>query len=370
MKTTTSTTTRTITVTWLLLSLFHGSCLATDSHVYLSSNRDLFKAIVDEDIANSPQHELGPSLHRTPHRELFTIPDYTSPPTRTAIRATPGRYKSDLTIDYAREVAEIGSCGLVDPLTCQIPFYPRGKFDESTTKLGVLFYGGALVDPRSYSPIAKVLSEDFGLYVSIPIFDRDLAFDGCGSERIELARLAFPNVEKWIVAGHSYGVIAASRDAWDAITTSSNTTSNEDEDDGSGEVAGIVAIGGTIRGTDCGENNFTQSSLPAASVLGTLDGLIPEDTIEPKRKAYMSQEHSFFMTITGGNHGQFGSYDDSERKTILGQIDGNSTIPEEVQQDLTIGAILHVVSRSGLPLPSKWKKAKMSKKKKGGKKRG
>ncbi len=42
--------------------------------------------------------------------------------------------------------------------------------------------------------------------------------------------------------------------------------------------------------------------------------------------------------------------DASERFAVLGQTDGNATIPEEVQLDLTTSAIAHVASRMGIPL--------------------
>jgi hypothetical protein len=42
--------------------------------------------------------------------------------------------------------------------------------------------------------------------------------------------------------------------------------------------------------------------------------------------------------------------DASERFDVLGQTDGNATIPQEVQLDLTTSAIAHVASRVGIPL--------------------
>ena len=76
------------------------------------------------------------------------------------------------------------------------------------------------------------------------------------------------------------------------------------------------------------------------------------------------------MTVIGGNHGNFGSYNDTERRTVLGQNDGNPTIPQYLQIDMVVMGIMSVVSRAGVELPNmttggtkktKSKKAKRSK---------
>ena len=92
---------------------------------------------------------------------------------------------------------------------CQMLFAPTEEaMDSGTAKIGVILFGGALVDPRSYSVLAQDLAHNYGIAVSIPIFENDVAFLGCGgTDRIPLAEWAFPHVEKWVLVGHSMGGI-------------------------------------------------------------------------------------------------------------------------------------------------------------------
>ena len=305
-------------------------------------------------------HKNPSSLSNEQNRLLQSLPDYTSPPTQNAIDATPYPYKDDYVIDYARDASEANLCMELDPSACQIIFEPGYQFEDSSSpSLGVLFYGGALVDPRGYSPLAKDLSERYGMAVSIPIFHNDIAFSGCTSDRIELARLAFPTVEKWIMAGHSMGGIGVMSEVWSALS------SEEDESGIADIIGGFALIASYVRqDVGCGATDFTNHSIPTASISGSLDGVINIENWSVGQ-SLLPKNDSFHMVIPGANHGNFGSYDYSLRKTILGQNDGNATIPKQIQHDLTVTAIMHVVARAGIPLPvisNSMKKRKNSKK--------
>jgi pimeloyl-ACP methyl ester carboxylesterase len=208
-----------------------------------------------------------------------------------------------------------------------------------TAKLGVVFYGGALVDPRGYSPVAKMVSERYGMAVVIQIFEDDipLKFGSCNTGRLDLASKEFPYIEKWVLVGHSLGGTAAMTDVW----TLMNDTNR---------IAGLVLLASYIRDDiGCGEIDFSSTSMPMASVNASLDGVI-NATNFLAGQPLLPINDTFHMEILGGNHGHFGSYNDSERTTLLGQMDGNATIPEKVQQDLAVGAIANVAARSGIPL--------------------
>ena len=264
------------------------------------------------------------------------IPDYTSPPTDFALACTPQEYRDDAVIDAGREADANGTC-LDDVSACQIPFVP---VSVESPRLGVVYYGGGLVDPRAYSPIAKDLAERYGIAVAIQIFDRDLAVLGtCDTQRVAYASERFPTVEKWVLAGHSLGGIAAILDAWSA---QNDTDSN---------IGGVALMGSYIRqDLGCGDIDFSTTTLPFASLNATLD-LIVNGTNFQQGQAFLPVNDTFYMEILGGNHAQFASYDASERFAVLGQTDGNATIPEQVQLDLTTSAIAHVASRMGIPLP-------------------
>ena len=105
-------------------------------------------------------HSLDPAAGRW--LQPPNIPNYTSPPLPDAVQATPAAYRNDEVIDAARAAAAAGNCSTADGENrCHIPFRPPSElFDEQDdpSKVGVIFYGGALVDPRAYSPIAHVRS--------------------------------------------------------------------------------------------------------------------------------------------------------------------------------------------------------------------
>lgn len=266
----------------------------------------------------------------------FTIPNYTSPPTDFALSCTPEAYRDDAAVDMGRDADANGICA-DDVTVCQIPFVPTAV---TSPKLGVVFYGGALVDPRAYSPVAKQLAERYGIAVALQIFNADIAFGAtsCDSGRVKLAQVLFPSVEKWTLAGHSLGGVAAMVDVWSA----QNETDTK--------VGGLALLGSYLRqDVGCGEIDFSQTSIPMASVNATFD-LIVNSTNFQKGQSLLPVDDTFHMEIVGGNHAQFGSYDNSERFEVLGQVDGNATIPEKVQLDLSVAAIAHVASRMGVPL--------------------
>lgn len=131
------------------------------------------------------------------------LPNYTSPPLADALALTPVDFRNDAVIQGLREAHTAGNCNASYP--CVIPFLPT-----STTKaspVGVLFYGGALVDPRSYAPLCHLLASRYGLPVAVPVFGADIAFTGCNSTGITLDRVsaAIPSVQKWVLVGHSLG---------------------------------------------------------------------------------------------------------------------------------------------------------------------
>ena len=102
----------------------------------------------------------------------------------------------------------------------------------------------------------------------------------------------------------------------------------------------------------CGAIDFSQTNIPMASAFGEFDGIVNATRFRLGQE-FLSANDTFLLDVMGGNHGYFGHYDYSLRTAILNQNDGDALIPREIQIDLSIGAIMHVASRMGLPLPSK-----------------
>lgn len=266
--------------------------------------------------------------------------DYTSPPLPDALKATPEKFRNDKYLNLIREAAENYDCYNNTAMeNCQMLFPPSEEY--SSSQIGIVLYGGALVDPRSYSVMAKALSEEYGFPVSIPIFANDIAYEGCnGTNRVLIASNTFPEVEKWVLAGHSMGGVGAQIDLWNEINKETER-----------KIDGLVLMGSYI--TDvCGAIDFSQTNIPMALVAGSLD-FIANKTKTDSAKPYLPVNGTQYIDIVGGNHANFGYYDDSLRLSIVGgDSDGNATIPRKVQHDLSIGAIANVAARMGLTLSS------------------
>ncbi|KAL3918909.1 MAG: hypothetical protein SGILL_004021 [Bacillariaceae sp.] len=265
----------------------------------------------------------------------FQLPDYTSPPLLDALEATPEDFRNDTVIDAMRDRAANGTC---TPTDCHIPFEATDMGAEFE-KLGILFYGGALVDPRAYSVLAEPLAE-MGLTTLIPVFENDVALGfPCGTGRIQLAQEAHPEIDQWILVGHSLGGVGASSDAWVQL---------EMEEDGSDSssssvIAGLVLLAADVQSDVCGAMemiDFSLTGVPMGAVTATED-LIINFTRWEENTVFLSNQ-TIFESIEGGNHGQFGSYNDTLRTPILGQVDGEATISPQEQWDATIDVILQV----------------------------
>jgi len=323
-----------------------------------------------------------PSTASDQRRNLqgFQVPDYTSPPLQDALDATPVKYRDDSFVDNARAAAAANECGggggsdgdeSSNAALCQIFIEPdEGQFDTKS-QVGVIIYGGGLVDPRAYSPLARVITSRYGMPVAIPIFEQDLAYPfSCYTGRIELANQRASaaaaaaaskidsSVRKWVLVGHSLGGSGAMVD----LTTIYQQQEERQQRQGSTEVeatiddiAGLVllASGSSMQSPCAGQIEFSQSDLPMAVVTASEDLILNKTAFEKNKMLRFNQDQAFFMEILGGNHGQFGSYDSSERKSILNQTDGDVTIPRRVQLDLSASAIHHVASRSGLSIPQR-----------------
>lgn len=260
--------------------------------------------------------------------------NYTSPPLPVALDATPAAFRSDDVISAARSADAIGNC-TINGNRCQIPF-PT----EEWSKIGVLFYPGGLVDPRSYAPIATILNDRYGLPVVIPIFDGDSAYiwEKCDSGRFDFAKAEFPHVQKWIFAGHSWGGVAAMSDLWQRL---------HDETTG-----GLVSLASAVYPDlpRCKGIDYSNTIVPMASLIGSLDGMVNK-TQRNANKIYHSNATFWMDDIYGANHASFGAYNVSDRFEAIGQVEEEAMIPGYIAWDLTATAIAHVASRMGVPFP-------------------
>lgn len=184
--------------------------------------------------------------------------------------------------------------------------------------VGLLFFPGALVDPAAYAPLARAVAEA-GYPVQLVELPRRGALGGAdGPEVFGRARDAIeslPHVRGWVAGGHSRGGAVAARLA----------------QKGGAKIAGLVLVG-TSHPRDFSLAHIT---IPVTRVYGTRDTVADVEKLEANRHNLPAAIRD--VRIDGGNHSQFGSYG-------FQPGDWPATIPRDVQQRLTVEAILDTLA--------------------------
>jgi pimeloyl-ACP methyl ester carboxylesterase len=193
------------------------------------------------------------------------------------------------------------------------PWYSFQPAGESRST-GLIFYPGGRVDPRSYAPPARALAEQGYPVVIVPM-PLNLAVFGAGkaAEVIE----AFPQVERWAIAGHSLGGAMAATFIAD----------NPAAIDGLALWAAYPAGGADLS---------SQSELAATSIYGTADGVAAMEDVLGGQPLLPAA--TVWAPIEGGNHAQFGWYGPQSDADV-------ATISREEQQAQVIAATLALLER-------------------------
>ncbi|WP_189377836.1 alpha/beta family hydrolase [Thalassotalea profundi] len=158
-----------------------------------------------------------------------------------------------------------------------------------SSKLATLvFFPGALVDPKSYAPLARSVAVA-GYHVLLVELPYRGAFGGAESPelrmRIAAALTSITETHSVVVGGHSRGAVVASR-----LSAQSS------------EYAGVVLIG-TSHPRDV---DLSRLQIPVTKIVGTRDGLAtPEKVV---KNAILLPDKTRWVWVQGGNHSQFGWY--------------------------------------------------------------
>jgi hypothetical protein len=186
---------------------------------------------------------------------------------------------------------------------------------DEAASVGFIFYPGGRVLPEAYAPAMREIAEA-GYLVVVPSMPLNLAVFSpyVASDVIK----AFPQINTWVIGGHSLGGSMAA------------TYANANPE----LIDGLVLWASYPQASD----SLADDDIAAASVYGTLDGLLSVATVEESR-AYLPEDAAF-VEIDGGNHAQFGSYGEQSG-------DNDATISHEAQQSIAVEAALDILAAAG-----------------------
>ncbi len=178
------------------------------------------------------------------------------------------------------------------------------------TNTGFIFYPGGKVDEKAYLPFLADIAQKgyFCILVRAP-FHLSILNDNAAGPIIT----AYPEISTWVVGGHSLGGVSASNFVYQ----------------NNPPVQGLVLLGSYPL------KDISSRNISVLSITGDMDEvlnweryynaipLLPADTT--------------FLTIKGGNHGQFGDYGAQKG-------DGTATISHEEQRAQMVKATVELLS--------------------------
>jgi dienelactone hydrolase len=179
--------------------------------------------------------------------------------------------------------------------------------DGSIMQPNIIFYPGGLVEPGSYSPFASELAK-LGHRVYIAKMPLNLAI--FGQNKADSFVKEHPG-ESFVIGGHSLGGAFAARYA------------SEHSD----QLAGIYFLASYA--DDSG--SLADTDLAALQITGTSDAVLNLEVWESS-KANLP-ELTEYVSIDGGNHGQFGSYgpQKGDRDPQIGEDDQLEKVVDAMQ---------------------------------------
>jgi hypothetical protein len=176
---------------------------------------------------------------------------------------------------------------------------------------GFIFYPGGRVQPEAYAPSARAIAES-GYLVVIPPMPLNLAV--FAPEVANQIIAAYPEVECWVIGGHSLGGAMAARYAYRHPQA----------------IQGLVLWAAYPAESD----DLSSSDLAVVSIFASEDGLADEDTMLASRP--LLPAGTSWVFIEGGNHAGFGWYGPQSGDNLR-------TISLEDQQEQVITATLDLL---------------------------
>jgi len=190
---------------------------------------------------------------------------------------------------------------------------------EGISGVGLILYPGGRVRPEAYAPLAEAIAAR-GYLTIIPRMRLNLAVLEIQAADEVLA--AYPEVDRWVIGGHSLGGAMAAEYAADQPE----------------KVQGLVLYAAY----PADSTDLSERDLEVLSIFATRDGLASME--EVLASADRLPEDTVWVKIEGGNHAGFGWYG-SQRGDLP------STIQKEEQQiqilEATADFLLHLGGKNG-----------------------
>ncbi len=185
---------------------------------------------------------------------------------------------------------------------------------DANPVVGLIFYPGGRVEPRSYAPFMRQIAEAGYYAVIVPMPLNHAVFSPNKAAEVIAAH---PEITKWVIGGHSLGGAMAAL----------YTDSHSDQIDGLVLWASYPADANSLA---------DQPDLAVASIYGTMDGLISQNDIDQSKPLLPTSAQ--FVPIEGGNHAQFGWYGNQAG-------DSMATISRDEQMARTVAATVAVLEK-------------------------
>ncbi|PIC99362.1 alpha/beta hydrolase [Sporosarcina sp. P29] len=185
-------------------------------------------------------------------------------------------------------------------------------FEPTSNKknIGFIFYQGAKVEAEAYAPLAKEIAKQ-GYTVIIPHLPLKMAI--FSPDRADKVIRNHPEIDTWLIGGHSLG----------GVTASDYASRHE-------KISALVLLA-SYPGS---HTDLSETSVDILSISASRDEVADAKAIQAAKSSM--PENAKFIEIEGGNHAGFGDY--GEQKG-----DGKATISNEEQMMQTSAAIVELI---------------------------
>lgn len=173
-----------------------------------------------------------------------------------------------------------------------------GNPDEAHT--GYVFYPGGKVEAKAYIPYAASVVEmdsDIVCFIVKPLFHLAILSSNAADNPIE----QHPSIESWAIGGHSLGGVVASTYVHSHLD----------------RVDGLILLAAYPT------EDMSNDDVSTLIITASHDSILNWEAFDEAQN--LLPQNSQEVTISGGNHGQFGSYGEQ-------QGDGEATISEAEQR--------------------------------------